>query len=116
MPHRMEKINELVRDLLGDILMRELSLKSGILVTISKVDTSKDLRYTRVFLSVYPENESNYALQALRNEMFEIQGKLNKKLHIRPLPRVEFVLDRTEVEADEVEKLLGEIRAEEDEK
>lgn len=116
MPHRMEKINELIRDLLGDILTRELSLKPGIFLTIAKVDTTKDLRYTRVFLSVYPESEANYALETLKKEMFEIQGKLNKKLHIRPLPRVEFVFDKTEIEADRVEKLLNQIHSEESEK
>lgn len=115
MPHRMEKINELIRDLLGDLLTRELALKPGIFLTIAKVDTTKDLRYTRVFLSVYPENEANYALETLRKEMFVLQGKLNKKLRIRPLPRVEFVFDKTEIEADRVEKILGKIHSEESE-
>lgn len=112
--HRMEKINELVRDLLGEILTRELSLKPGIFLTIAKVDTTKDLRYTRIFLSVYPENEAGYALQALKNEMFEIQGKLNKKLQIRPLPRIEFVLDKTEAEADRVEKIISQLHKEDE--
>jgi ribosome-binding factor A len=116
MAHRMEKINELIRDLLGEILTRELTLKAGVFPTIAKVDTTKDLRYTRIFLSVYPEKEEGYVLQALRNEMFEIQGKLNKKLHIRPLPRVEFLIDKTEVEADEVEKILHQLQKEKDEK
>ncbi len=106
---RLPKINELVRKYVNDIILKELSLKSGIFVTIAKVDTSPDLRYTRVFISVFPEKEFSYALKTLEKELYAIQKSLNKKLQMRPLPRLEFRSDFTEREADKIEKLLKEI-------
>jgi ribosome-binding factor A len=103
---RIQKINKLIKKHLGEILVRELSLKSGVFLTIAKVDTMPDLRYTQVFISVFPFKENNYALKALSNEMYSIQGALNKKLQMRPLPRLEFKLDSTEEEADVIEKIL----------
>ena len=109
MPNRIEKINALVQRNLGEIMTRELSLKSGVFITIAKVDTTPDLRYTRVFVSIFPEKETAYALKALANELYALQGALNKTLSMKPLPKVEFKVDLTESKADEVEKLLKQI-------
>ena len=111
MGYRIEKVNELIKQNLNDIFLRDLSFKEGVFVTISKVDTSSDLRYTRVLISIFPEKETKYVLETLRREMYQIQGTLNKKLSMRPLPRVQFELDTTEVKADEIEKLFQKINS-----
>ena len=107
--NRLPKINELVRKYVNDIILKDLSLKSGVFVTIAKVDTSPDVRYTRVFVSVFPESEFSYALKTLDKERHNIQLSLNKKLRIKPLPHIEFRSDFTEKEADKIEKLLKEL-------
>jgi len=109
MAHRIEKINALVKQKVAEILTRELSLKPGIFMTIAKVDTTPDLRYTRIFVSVFPENEARYVFTALEREISHIQSQLNKVLAMKTIPRIEFRLDTTEVEADKVEKLFQEI-------
>ena len=106
MSHRIEKINELIQQQMAEILTRALDIKPGVFMTISKVDTSRDLRYTRIFLSIFPERESDYALKTLEKELYRLQGILNKKLSMRPLPRIEFVQDLTGSKADEVERIL----------
>lgn len=106
MSTRITKINDLIRSHINEIITRELDLKSGVFVTIAKVDTTSDLRYTRVFVSIFPEKETGYTLKTLEKELYKIQGILNRKLHMKPLPRVEFRIDTTEVKADEIEKLL----------
>lgn len=106
MSERIHKINELIKRHISEILSRELSIKSGVFLTVSKVDTSKDLRYTRISLSVFPHKESEYALKTIDKEIYKIQGALNKKLSIKPLPHLEFLLDSTEEEADKIEKIL----------
>lgn len=109
MPERIPKINELIKKHLGEIISRELSLKPGVFITISKVDTTSDLRYTRIFVSIYPEKETSYASKALQKEIGRLQSVLNKKLSLKPLPKIEFRVDTTESRADEIEKLLRQI-------
>ena len=109
MNNRINKVNELVKKHINDIILKDLSLKEGVFITIAKVDTTPDLRYTRLSVSIFPEKEISYALKTLEKEIFKIQGWLNKKLHMRPLPKIEFRLDTTESEADKIEKLLKEI-------
>lgn len=106
---RLDKINELIGHHMGELILKELSLKEGVFVTVVKVDTTPDLRYTRVFISVYPEREIEYVLKTLRKEIYRLQGKLNRLLSVKPIPRIEFRADLTESKADEIEKLLKKI-------
>lgn len=109
MSDRINKVNDLVRAHLNDIILKEVSLKSGVFATIAKVDTTSDLRYTRVFVSIFPEKEIDYVIKTFEKEIYRIQGALNKKLSMRPLPKIEFKVDLTESKAEEIEKLLKEI-------
>ncbi|OGI28668.1 MAG: hypothetical protein A2288_00810 [Candidatus Moranbacteria bacterium RIFOXYA12_FULL_44_15] len=106
---RVAKINGLIQDILNNIILKDLSLKEGVFITISKVDTTSDLRYTRVSVSIFPEREIKYAVKTLEHELYKMQGTLNRKLHMKPLPKIEFRVDMTESRADEIEKLLREI-------
>jgi len=109
MSDRILKVNALIQSHLGEILTRELSLKPEVFITIAKVDTTPDLRYTRIFISIFPEKESNYVLKTLEKEVYQIQGNLNKRLSMKPLPKIEFRNDLTESKADKIEKLLKKI-------
>lgn len=106
---RIIRINELLRDHLSEILKRDISLKQGVLVTLIKVDTSPDLRYTRMFISVFPEKENHYVSETLKKELSRIQKSLYTKLSMKPLPKLSFIIDGTAQKADEVEKLLKKI-------
>lgn len=110
MSFRMQKVNSLIREQLGEIFTRELDLKPGVFLTLFKVDTTSDLRYTNVFVSVFPEKEGAYVMKALKNEKSNIQRILNKKLHMKILPRLVFKLDKTEAQADEIERILRSLK------
>ena len=103
---RIDRINELIKETLASIIQEEAEVPPGVFLTLTKVDTSKDLRYARVFVSVFPEKKFGQTIELLGKRIYMIQGELNKKLHMKPLPRIEFVADKTEVEADKIEKLL----------
>ncbi|NCA94055.1 MAG: ribosome-binding factor A [Sphingobacteriia bacterium] len=112
MSFRIQKINSLIREIISETFSRELDLKPGVFLTILKVDTTADLRYTNIFVSVFPEKEGRYAMTALKNEGNNIQKTLNKKLQMKIVPRVVFKLDETEAQADEIERLLRQIESE----
>jgi ribosome-binding factor A len=109
MSERIIKINSLIQRNISEIISRDLSLKSGVFVTVSKVDTTPDLRYTRIFVSIFPEKDIPYAAKTLEKELYRLQGALNKKLSMKPLPKIEFKIDMTESKADEIEKIFKEI-------
>lgn len=103
---RVEKINELIKHYLNDIFLIHLSFKKDVFVTITKIDTSSDFRYTKAFISVFPEKEFPYVLKTLQKEIFFVQKKINEKLQMKIFPKIKFKADNTEVEAEKIEKLL----------
>lgn len=108
----MEKINSLIQQLVSEIFARDLALKPSIFLTITKVDTTKDLRYAKIFVSIFPESGTEYIVKTLRKEKNLIQRKLHGKLTCKPLPSIEFIVDDTEQHADTVEKILASLRNE----
>jgi len=106
---RIDRINELIKETLAKVIFEEVDLPSGVFATVMKVDTSRDLRYAKVFLSVFPEKRFGEIFRLLEKKIYSLQGILNKKLSMKPLPRIEFVADKTEVEADKIEKILKNI-------
>lgn len=107
---RTEKINALIKSRVSEIILKDLSLKSGMFITISKVDTSPDLRYATISISVYPEKETGYAIKTLEREKKSLQKILNKKLFMKILPKISFKIDNAEIKTDQIEKLLRAIK------
>ena len=110
MSHRQEKINELIREEVGKILHRELDLNFEALVTVTRAVTSKDQNHVRVYVSVFPPSVAQKALESINRNIYFFQQTLNKKLQMRPVPKLFFVLDNTEERAAKIEKLIDEVK------
>ncbi len=110
MSHRIEQINELIRHEVGQLMLTELELPSGCLVTITRVITSKDLRHSKILISIMPEKFTGTVLEVIRKNIGQIQHQLNQRLSMKPLPRLNFGIDATEQEAAKIEELLDRIK------
>ena len=52
MKHRLERVNEVIRRELSEIISREINFSAQTLVTVHAVDVTPDLRQCHVFVSV----------------------------------------------------------------
>ena len=112
MSNRILRVNQLVKKELSKIILREVDLSPGILVTITRVEVSPDLRGARVYVSCFPEKEKNQIFQELKKEIFFIQKALDKRLKIKIVPKINFLEERKTKEADEVEEILAKLKKE----
>lgn len=106
--YRKEKIGNLVRDEVGQILLRELDLEEEALVTVTQATVSDDLLHAKVYISVLPSQFAEGVMEQIREQIYHFQQILNNKLRMRPIPKIFFVLDRTEEEAAKIERLIEE--------
>lgn len=113
MTDRVVKVNELLKQLAGDLLLKEVDFGTGVLVTVTRVETSPDLRYGKILITVLPRNKERDVLATLEAAIFDLQQLLNKKLRMRLVPKIRFVIDQTEKEAAKIEELLARVREEE---
>ena len=110
MAHRLEKLNELIPAELGEILLREVELPAGTLVTITKAEVTGDLKLAKIWVSVLPEGSAKEVLGYLNKRAPNLRALLAKKIKIKFMPQIKFYYDKTEVEAEVVERLLDEIK------
>ena len=92
--NRIGRINdEIQRELSG--LMRSLKdprLQSGLL-TITHVDTTPDLRYSRIFVSALNKDQEKEMLKGLKSAAGYLRRELGSALKLRYTPELQFVAD-----------------------
>lgn len=103
---RAQKLNRLIKKELGKIIFDFLDFTPDVLVTITRVTTAQDLFSAIVFISVWPDNKAEEFFGKLNRSVYHIQQSLNKKLRIRPVPKIIFRYDMNPEEASKVEKLI----------
>ena len=106
---RIEKIQNLIREVVAGIMNRELAFPAGTLVTVTRVEVSEDLFYGTVLVTILagsPEGE-RAALGQLEDATGALQHTLNRKLRMRPVPRITFAVDRGEQRRERIERLLN---------
>ena len=106
---RIQKINELLKQEISDLILRELDFSRDTLITVTKVDTSKDLLDARVGVSVLPFLKAEKVMKVLNSQVFNIQKVLDKRLKIKVVPKIRFELDKSYERADRVNSLLKQI-------
>ena len=81
-------MNKHLQRTFGEILLEEADVPSDVLITISKVDTTPNLRKSTVWLYITPSERGPEILAILQEQMYHLQGTLNRALHLKPLPRI----------------------------
>lgn len=105
---RTEKINGLLRSELANLISRDFD-SDECLITITYVLCSSDLRYAKAGISVLPENKSGTALKNLRKHSSEFRNNLKKKLNLKYIPKINWIIDANERHALEIEEVLKKI-------
>jgi len=106
MSRRQEQVNELVRSELAQLFVKELELPHGVMVTISRVETSVDMEHARVFLSIWPVERRAEIWPTLVPQQGAFQRLLNHRLHMDHVPLIEFMHDESEEKAERLNRLL----------
>ncbi|MBI2907249.1 MAG: 30S ribosome-binding factor RbfA [Chloroflexi bacterium] len=113
MTRRTERLNELIRSEISDLILREIKdpRLSGLL-TITQVDISVDLRHAKVFVSIMgTEEEKKEALRGLEAASGFFRRQLRDRLTLRRIPELSFHRDDSIERGGRVLELLREVSA-----
>jgi ribosome-binding factor A len=111
---RMRRVDEAIRQVLGDAVAGDLKDPRVGFVTVTDVRTSPDLRQARVYVSVLganggasDETEREATLDGLRSGHGFLQARIARELHLKRTPTLEFIYDDTTDRALRVEELIA---------
>ena len=112
MTARTERIDELLRQEIGEILRRDLDDPRIGFATITEVETAPDLRHARVSVSVIGQpDERKATLVALGRAMPFVRHELGKRLRLKRIPQFHLELDDSLERGTRVLHLLQELEA-----
>lgn len=114
--HRTERVGSTIIKILSEYFAKELDFPVGIFVNITSVQVSEDIEHAKIWLAVMPKLQRKEALDFLNNNIYDIQGEINKKMVMRKKPRIRFLIDDREDNADRVEELIKKIHEEDQQK
>lgn len=107
---RLQRVNQLLKKELSRLLLKEMEFPPDVLTTITRLETTKDLRESNVFVSVFPKEKSEKICLILNKSVYSLQPKLNKRLKMRPLPKIRFLEEKLISEAGRIEEILAELK------
>ena len=116
MSRRTDRINGLLRQEISRLLSRELNdpRLSGV-VSITRVETSSDLRVSRVYVSVLGGSDDKDAvLKGISSAGGFIRREMRDRLSLKYIPDLRFTLDESMEEAQHIQRLMDRLSSTED--
>jgi ribosome-binding factor A len=111
---RLDRVNQLIKEEVSNLLQRELKDPRLGFVTVTEVETSKDLRSAKVFVSVLGDaRQWEGSMAALASARGFVRNWLRQHLDLRVTPEVDFRPDRSMEHAARIQSLLKRVQDEE---
>jgi len=112
--NRLDKVNSLLLRELNTFLQRERIAQKDpqkdIILSITRVGVSKDLKYAKVFFSVLPLKFRGDAKTFLEKMARRWQRDLGEKITLKYIPHLRFFYDEGQQNALTVEEILQKIK------
>ena len=107
MSRRTDRVSDVLRAELSDLLLREVHDPRVKLASITEVDVTTDLRRATVKVSVLGDDQQRQeAIEGLRHARGFLRTELSHRLRTRVTPELVFELDRGAEHSQKISDLL----------
>lgn len=115
---RMEKVNRELQKQIMVIIHKEIDDPDMDFLSITHVETTKDLQESKIYYSLLNENHYGKAKEILNRMRGVIRGSLAKKIRLKTLPQLNFIPDDSIKYSVDIYKKVEEVKkaSEKDEK
>ena len=110
---RVEKVQELMKQEISDIIFNELKDPRIGFVTVTSVACTEDLPEAKTYVSVMgDEKKARDTLNGLNSSLGFVRREIGKRIRLRFTPEISFALDTSLNYSDHIQRLLNEIHEE----
>lgn len=108
--NRMNKINEELKKVIGSVINNQLkNPRLTGLISVTKVQTTPDLRYARVYISMFNEKSKKETLSILKRSAGFVRSEVARKVNLRMTPELVFLLDDSMEYGSRIDEILSKI-------
>jgi len=114
--NRIGRINEEIQKELASLLrnLKDPRVQST-MISITRVETTPDLRYAKVYASFLDESKANDALKGLKSASGYLRRELGSALNLRYTPELQWALDDSITYGAKMLKLINSLEVKKDE-
>lgn len=109
--NRMDRVNEEFKREIGKIIDQDLKNPNITgLISVTKVKTSPDLKFARVYISILGSKSKKNTVDGIKNASGFIRTELAKRINLRYTPEIIFEVDETLEYGVKIENILNELK------
>lgn len=105
MTHRQEKVEGQIQGVIASFLSKEAGTKS--VITVTHCDVSSDLKNVTAFISVFPTEHEDEALNFAKRQRSEIRSLIADQLPMKSIPYVEIEIDEGEKNRQKIDRIMS---------
>ncbi len=114
---RVEKVQELMKQEISEIILRELKDPRLGFITVTDVECTGDLREAKIYVSLMgSEKQIKDSWEGLQSSLGYIRREIGQRIRLRFTPELKFELDKSLDYSAHIQELLLKVHAEDEAK
>ena len=110
---RQKRVASLIKEELSRLLIEGIQDSSSGLITVTRVEMSKDLKTAHIYLSTLGSSQKDTILSVLEKKRGYLRKSIASKVKLKYNPMLIFSLDPSAEYEEKIENLLKKIRKDE---
>ena len=106
---KIERLNHTIQQEISMILQTEVKDEHIKFVTITGVDTTNDLSFSKVYYTVLDQDKKNITQESLEKAQSFIRTCLAERINIRHTPELKFIYDTSIAYGEHIEEIIEKI-------
>src|SRR4051812_36215733 len=107
---RLERVAELLKREIGEIIRREIPVSEAGVIAVNDVKVGSDLHNATVFIGIFGSaNQKRRAVELLDQNRKRIQGLVGQSIVLKYTPQLRFILDESVERGNKVLRILDEL-------
>lgn len=107
---RLERVRELLKREIGEVIRRELPVNDAGLINVNDLEVAPNLKNATVFIGILGgKTQKDKGMEMLEKNRKRIQGLVAKGVVLKYTPRLRFVLDESVERGNRVLRILEEL-------
>jgi ribosome-binding factor A len=107
---RMQRVRELLKREIGEVIRREFDVSEAGLITVNDVDVAGDLHSALVFISILGNaDQEKRGMALLSRHRKRIQGLVGRAVVLKYTPTLRFLMDDSVVRGNRVLQIIEDL-------
>ncbi len=108
--YRIGRINDDIKRELASLFNTVKDPRVHGLISITRVDTTNDLRYCKVYVSALDKSDMKEVIKGLKSAAGYLRRELGHRMSLRYTPELQFIADNSIDEGARILKLMNDVK------